>query len=80
MASLPWYLQLVIGMAVKYGPEWLLKAFPSLPAWVSQIVKDLLEELSKAATPQEKKLARKRAATRCKGGSGVACETELKNI
>lgn len=80
MASLPWYVQIIVGLAVKYGPEWLLKAFPQLPEWAMSIIKELLDELSKATTPQEKKAARKRAAARCKGGSGVACETELKNI
>jgi len=80
MPALPWYVQILISLAIKYGPEWLLKAFPSLPAWVTQIITDLLKELSEATTPQEKKQARKRAAVRCKGGSGIACETDLKNI
>jgi len=78
MTSLPWYVQIIVSLALKYGPEWLLKAFPTLPEWVMAIIKDLLTELSGAATKPEKVAARKRAAARCKSGSGVACETDLK--
>lgn len=71
-------IKLFLPLIIKYGPEWLLKIFPKLPDWAMSVIKELLEALSKATTPEEKKAARKRAVNKCKGGSGVGCPTELK--
>ncbi len=53
-----------------------MKFFPSLPEWAKLILKDLAEELAGASTKEQKKAARKKAASRCKLGSGVGCPSD----
>lgn len=72
---MPWYVQILINLAIKYGPIWLLKVFPSLPVWVRDIINDLINELPNIPKP-ERKAARKRASEKCI--AGVVCPPDLK--
>ena len=45
---MPYWVRILVSIAVKLGIPWLLKVFPGIPATVVAEIQALIEELTKA--------------------------------
>ncbi len=65
---MPYWVRILVSIAIRLGIPWLLKAFPGIPASVVEEIRKLIEELTqskKQARLQRKKRIREVKAKLC---------------
>lgn len=70
-----WLIELLISLALKFGLPYLIKAFPSLPKEVWEVVETILKAVQSAENPQDKAKEIRTAVNQC---TGVGCPPETK--
>lgn len=77
MNPLPWWAFLLLQLAIKFGPIWLLKRFPKMPEWLKKIILELEKDLGEATGKPQKKEARNKAIEKC---TDANCPVELRDV
>jgi hypothetical protein len=73
-----WLISLLVSLAVKLGVPWLLRRFPGLPAWLVEILEELLGKLKDAKQDKHDAVreAKEKIHQQCNGQVGCPADTK----
>lgn len=71
-----WLIQILVGIALRFGIPYLLKKFPWLPQNLKEIIEQLIAEITEGK--QKIKTAKTSAKRKLEECFGVGCSTSLK--